>query len=319
MANTKHKINMISYESCRANLEALKSEFDSIDKDLLNEANTRFKFIDRILTDCLGWERNDISNEDSYQGKYTDYILSLFRSVAVVEAKKSGNYFELPVGKHKIFQPIKSVYKDNVNIKEAIDQVKGYCHDRSIQIAIISNGWQIIAFIANRNDSIPPLDGNALVIPSLEVFLDEFKEVWNCISKSGLEAEYLHKKLVGNTEVELPSKLSSTIYQYPGIKNRNPFQVELEIISDLVLEDVIKEKDLEKDFLNSCYCKSGALSNYSLVSKEILSTRYNYLFEVGDRKASLQQVASKKGLSGELVELFANSLSKRPVLLVGLQ
>jgi GTPase SAR1 family protein len=308
---------MVNYEDCRSNLEKIKKEFDGLDTSTLNEANTRFKLIDGLLIDCLNWEKTDISCEDSYEGKYTDYILSLFRSVAVVEAKKTGNYFELPIGKQKLFQPLKSVYKDNKNIKGAIDQVMGYCHRRSIQIGIICNGWQLIAFIANRNDSIPPLEGNALVVPSLDIFISEFKTIWNCLSKNGLETGHLQKMLLGKSEIELPSKLSSTIYQYPGIKNRNPFQIELEIISDLVLEDVIKEKEIEKDFLISCYCKSGALSNYSLVSKEILSTRYNYLFEDGDRKASLQQIANKKGLSGELVELFANSLSKRPVLLVG--
>ncbi|MGG1924017.1 hypothetical protein AB1278_19635 [Chryseobacterium sp. NRRL B-14798] len=308
---------MINYETCRSNLEKIKSDFDILENSKINEANTRFKFIDSLLTDCLNWEKSDISCEDSYEGEYTDYILSLFRSVAVVEAKRSGNYFELPTGKQSLFQPLKSVYKDNINIKKAIDQIMGYCHNRSIQIGVLCNGWQFIAFIANRNDSIPPLEGNALIVPSLEVFLAEFKTIWNCLSKTGFESEQLQKKLLGKSEIELPSKLSSTIYQYPGIKNRNPFQIELEIISDLVLEDVIKEKDIEKEFLISCYCKSGALSNYSLVSKEILSTRYNYLFEDGDRKASLQQIATKKGISGELVELFANSLSKRPVLLVG--
>jgi len=308
---------MISYEICRSNLEKIKSEFAHLKNSTINEANTRFRFIDGLLIDCLNWERTDISCEDNYEGDYTDYILSLFRSVAVVEAKRSGNHFELPTGKQNLFQPLKSVYKDNKNIKIAVDQIMGYCHNRSIQIGVLCNGWQLIAFIANRNDSIPPLEGNALIVPSLDVFLAEFKTIWNCLSKKGFETEHLQKILLGKSEVELPSKLSSTIYQYPGIKNRNPFQIELEIISDLVLEDVIKEKDIETEFLMSCYCKSGALSNYSLVSKEILSTRYNYLFEDGDRKASLQQIATKKGISGELVELFANSLSKRPVLLVG--
>lgn len=307
----------MNYEKNRSNLESLINEFNSIDIKTFNEANTRFKFIDKILTECLAWDTNSISVEDSYKGKYTDYTLSLFRSVAILEAKKTGIYFDLPAGTKKIIQPLKSLYKDNEKIKSAINQVKGYCQDRSVQIAIISNGWQFIAFIATRSDSIPPLEGNALVIPSLDSFLANFKDIWNYLSKYGFEEEILYKKLVGKKEIELPAKISSTIYQYPQIINRNPFQVELEIISDLVFEDVIKEKDIEKEFLESCYCKSGALSNYSLVSKEILTTRYNYLFEIGERKATLQQVASKKGLSGELMELFANSLSKRPVLLVG--
>ncbi len=156
-------------------------------------------------------------------------------------------------------------------------------------------GWQIIAFIANRSDSIAPLDGDALVIPSLEVFLDNYKEVWNCLSKNGFQEDYLTKKLIGGSEEQLPPKLSSTITDYPGIKNRNPFQVELEILSDLVLEDVIKDKSIEKEFLTDCYCKSGSLSQYSVLSKQILSTRYNYLFESNDKKATLEQIATKKG------------------------
>src|SRR5690606_31551619 len=232
---------MNKYEECRNNLEKLNSEFSKINKSDFNEANTRFRLIDSILTNCLGWEPKDISCEDSYEGKYCDYTLSLFRSVCVLEAKKVGNYFELPAGIQNLYQPIKSIYKDNLNVKEAINQVKGYCQDRSIPIAIVSNGWQFIAFIANRIDSIPPLEGTAFVIPSLDSALVEFKEFWNCLSKSGFEAEYLANKLIGNTEQELPPKLSATIYGYPGIKNRNPFQTELEIISDLVFEDVIRE------------------------------------------------------------------------------
>ena len=305
------------YEQSREKLEKLKLDFDCTEKKSLNEANTRFKFIDRLLMECLAWNRSDISCEDSYQNKYTDYTLSLFRSVAVVEAKKTGDYFELPVGNKNLIQPIKSIYKDNANLKSAIDQVKGYCNDRGIQVAIVSNGWQFVAFVANRNDSVPPIEGKALVVPSLNSFLENFKEVWNCLSKNGFEEEYLVKKLIGKIEIELPSKLSASIHQYPGIKNRNPFQVDLEIISDLVLEDVIKEKDLEKDFLQNCYCKSGALSNYSLVSKEILSTRYDYLFAEGDKKSILKQVTTQKGLSDELTDLFSNSISKRPILLLG--
>lgn len=122
---------------------------------------------------------------------------------------------------------------------------------------------------------------------------------------------------MGENEKQLPPKLSASLYDYPGIKNRNPFQSEIEILSDLVLEDIVKEKEIEKDFLAECYCKSGALSQYSLVSKEILTTRYHYLFEANDKKAILDQVASKKGLSPDLINLFANSLSKRPILLIG--
>lgn len=307
---------MDNYENGRELIEFLANEVKEKKIDF-NEADTRLKFIDRILIDCLGWDHASINSEDVKDGKYADYKLSLFRPVAVLEAKKTGNYFELPVKANKILYPLKSLCKDSPKIKEALIQVSGYCHSRGIQIGIISNGWQIIAFLANRNDSIAPLDGDAFVIPSLEFFLDNYLEVWNCLSKDGFQEKYLERKLIGAEEQQLPPKLSSTITDYPGIKNRNPFQTELEIISDLVLEDVVKDEAIEKDFLQECYCKSGTISQYSLLSKQILSSRYNYLFESGDKKAILDQVANKKGLSSDLAEIFANSLSKRPILLIG--
>ena len=305
------------YESGRKTLEILIEDFKELDINKFNEADTRFRFIDKILIECLNWEPKDINNEDVKDNHFADYKLNLFRPVAVWEAKRIGNYFELPVGVSKLIMPLKTICKDNQNIKDALIQVGGYCHERGIKIGVVSNGWQIIAFVANRNDSVPPLDGNGLVIPSLEFFLANYKEVWNCLSKNGFQEDYITKKILGGSDEQLPPKLSSTITQYPGIKNRNPFQVELEIISDLVLEDVIKEKSIEKDFLKDCYCKSGSLSQYSLVSKQILSTRYSYLFEGNDKKAVLEQVTTKKGLSTDLVDLFANNRSKRPILLIG--
>jgi len=305
------------YEEGRQILEKLNEEFKSLEIEKFNEADTRFRFIDTILTKCLAWEPKDIHNEDVVDEHYADYKLNLFRPVAVWEAKRTGNYFELPVGTHKIIYPLKSLCKDNPEFKKALIQVSGYCHERGIQVGVVSNGWQFVAFLANRNDSIRPLEGDALVVPSLDSFISNYKEVWNCLSKTGFREEYLTKKILGGTEEHLPAKLSSTITDYPGIKNRNPFQTELEIISDLVLEDVIKEKSIEKEFLEDCYCKSGSISQYSVLSKQILTTRYDYLFESNDKKATLEQVANKKGISSDLIELFANSQSKRPILLVG--
>ncbi|MDY4789540.1 MAG: hypothetical protein SO179_03110 [Bacteroidales bacterium] len=308
---------MDKYEYGRKTLESLIQNFNEIGVEKLNEADTRFRFIDKILTDCLNWDIKDICCEDEKNQHYADYKLSIFRPVAVWEAKKTGVFFELPAGTSKLILPLKSICKDNPKIKDALIQVGGYCHERGIKIGVVSNGWQIIAFIANRNDSTPPLEGNGLVIHSLEFFLNNFLEVWNCLSKSGFIEDNITKKLLGGHEQQLPPKLSSSIRNYPGIKNRNPFQVDLEIISDLVLEDVIKDKSIEKDFLNECYCTSGTLSQYSLLSKQILTTRYSHLFGSNDKKAILENVTTKKGISSDFESLFDKSQSKRPILLIG--
>ena len=77
---------------------------------------------------------------------------------------------------------------------------------------------------------------------------------------------------------ELPAKLSATLTIYPGVKSRNIFQNELQILSELIIEDILRSNELREQFLRDCYSQSGALSQYALVSKTILQARYAALF-----------------------------------------
>ena len=69
------------YESGRQTLESLIKDFKEINTEKFNEADTRFCFIDKILTECLYWEPKDINNEDVRDNHYADYKLNLFRPV----------------------------------------------------------------------------------------------------------------------------------------------------------------------------------------------------------------------------------------------
>lgn len=308
---------MNKYEESRNNLEKLLNYYSS-NHSYRNEATTRFHLIDNLLLNCLAWESNDFINELRYNDEYADYTIVLNRPVAIIEAKREGNYFELPHGyKGNITYSLKSLCKDDNNVASALKQVSQYCQERGIQIGIVTNGWQIIIFVANRTDSIPPLEGKAIIFDSLQTMLDNFKTLWNALSKPGFSGNFILKTLLGEDLPDLPLKLSGTILNYPGIKDRNPFQIDLQIISEIVLDDIIKDKDIEKKFLRECYCKSGALSQYALVSKEILMTRYEYLFEKDDKKVNIQNAIDKKGLIGDFADIFANSLKRRPILLVG--
>jgi hypothetical protein len=50
-------------EGC-ARLDAIISSFPA-DTPHWNEAQNRFQFVDRLLTECLGWERPNIEVENS--------------------------------------------------------------------------------------------------------------------------------------------------------------------------------------------------------------------------------------------------------------
>lgn len=303
------------YEVCRSNLEALVAS-DIAAPSNRNEATTRLQLIDRLFFDCLDWSKDDVVLEEPHGKDYADYTFYLGyarRRVLIVEAKKEGDYFEVPAGKKQLEYSIQGLFRDAPNLKAAMEQAAQYCQSRGVPFAAVSNGHQMVAFLATRSDGTPPLEGKALVFPSLEFMRIHFLKLWQALSKPGVEEKRLQAQLTGDLLPELPAKLSATIPGYPGMKLRNVFQTDLQLVSELVLEDLVHH-DVETQFLQECYSQSGALSQYSLTSKAILQARYAALFD-SQLPGPTTVPAVDKG--GNTFALREESLSRRPILLLG--
>jgi hypothetical protein len=308
----------MDYELALENLNKFISLFETQASDLTrNEATTRLQLIDKMLLECLGWERDYIESERYNHGEYTDYELGIPQKRIIIEAKREGITFELPTGFTKVTCALKTIYNLDESIRSAIDQVMRYCNERGIPIATVTNGHQYILFICNRQDGIPPMDGSSLVFSSLRNILENFRLFWNSLSFAGIEENKVLKILKGDNTIPAPDKLSAKIVNYPGFKNRNPIAAELQILGGLFLEDIGKIPASEKEFVESTYCMSGALSQYALVSKEILGTRYTSYFEKESR-GSIESVTTKHGINEDLKnDLFTAGLSRRPIILIG--
>lgn len=300
------------YDLGKAALTALAASFRLEDR---NEATTRLHFINDLLGKCLGWEMGkDCIAEEAQGREYADYTLCCPKRSLIVEAKREGDYFELPAGKERIEYSIPNLCEDYPNLRKALVQVVGYCQQRGVPYAAVTNGHQLVALVATRNDGISPLDGTALVFPSLKFMVDHFLELWQALSKAAIREDLLLGRLVGQTTPPLPPKLNATIHNYPGVKGRNVFQTDLQILSELVIEDVIQAAELEQQFIQDCYCESGVLSQYALTSREILKSRYAAMFPPQQAGPTPVPAKGKKGVSQELL---AESLSRRPIMLVG--
>jgi hypothetical protein len=308
----------MDYELAVSNLQKLKELFNSkLQGSERNEATTRFQLIDSMLTECLGWPRDYIETERYYNGDYSDYELGIPQKRVVLEAKKEGIYFELPAGFNKKECSLKTIYDISDSFHSVIDQVMIYCNKRGIPVAVVSNGWQYIVFICNRQDGIPPLDGKCIVFNSLEEIESDFLSFWNFLSYDGIKANKVSFALGSTSLIPAPDKLSKRIIGYPGFKNRNPIAAELQILGGLFLEDIGKMPESEEEFVKTTYCSSGALSQYALVSKEILRTRYTSYFEK-EAKVTIQPATTKGGINSDFKkDLFAAGLSRRPIILVG--
>jgi GTPase SAR1 family protein len=157
------------------------------------------------------------------------------------------------------------------------------------------------------------MEGKCLVFPSLDCMQGEFFQLWQCLSKPGIQAHTLSLLLQEGGPPPPPEKMSKRLVTYPGYKGRNSLQTNLQILGELFLHDITRGAD-QVDFLKQCYCESGALSQYAMVSKTILRTRYSLLFEKAIGGPGISPLTSKEGVDQRAL---AESVSKRPIVLLG--
>lgn len=281
-----------------------------------NEATTRMHLIDRLVFDALQWPRDQCTPEESHEGLYADYVLGLPKRQVIWEAKREGIYFDLPLDRQTREVSLPSLTRKNGNLDAALKQVGGYCTGRGVPVAVVSNGHQLVAFIGSRIDGVPPTNGRAIIFRSLAEMRDDFTTLWNCLSYPAIERKYLESRITQEALDPPPEKLASRLLRYPGVKRRNELEHELRTLGEIFLQDLVKDEDFKDEFIAKCYCSSGALSQYALISKEILKHRYAASGQ-GVRK-TVTSASDKKGVSKDLLNaVLAKSVTKRPVILLG--
>jgi len=305
------------FEDAKQKLDELISWWSAEGEQTRNEATTRLHLIDVLLIDVLKWSRQDIVSEKSHGGTYADYSLGGPATRMIVEAKREGIYFDLPAGVGPGVVALPTITEASPAVGEAVKQALRYCQERGVPIAVVSNGHQMIAFMASRQDGIAPLTARALVFDSLSAMRESFREFWDNLSAAGAELLSLQATLGDGPVQSPPQKLSARIPDYPGYWSRNRISTELQTLGDLILADLTGAPEFEQAFLERCYLASSALSEYALVSKEILEARYSAL-ESAESDISTNATREGDGLSGELqVDVIAASLGRRPLILLG--
>ena len=186
-----------------------------------------------------------------------------------------------------------------------------------MELAVATNGCQLIAFLATRNDGIAPLEGHCLVICGYEHLIEQFPRVWQTLSPSGVAERRLNRLLNIGEDKALPQKLSSHLPSYPKYRYPSELQSTLRNLGQLLIVDLVDRQDTERQFYRECYCESGALSQHALVSKRMLAARYASLFDRNEQSPTMTPVQSGRGKPAFTPDLINESLSQRPTVLIG--
>lgn len=281
-----------------------------------NEAATRFDLIDRLLLDVLAWPRDQVRPEEHSRSGYADYVLGRPRRQLVVEAKRESRGFRLPPEAPRK-APLGTLFRLDPDLQTVVEQAKRYADDFGLPYAAVTNGWQLVAFLAVRLDGVAPLKGQALAFPSLAAMRDGFADLWDGLSRPGVEGRRLSAMLGREGGTAPPPKPSVYIPGYPGQAPTDPLLMDLRMLGELFLIDLVEHPAVSDDFLRQCYLASGALSQHAAVGKQVLRARYSQALEQ-ELEVEIASARTRKGVPEALLSDVATaSLSTRPIILLG--
>jgi energy-coupling factor transporter ATP-binding protein EcfA2 len=265
--------------------DELCSEWLSIRDQIETEQDTRFKVINRILIDVLGWNYSDIKTEPYTESGYIDYLLQLNgRNKFVIEAKKaskllidtrSPNYAAYKIGGPALKSAL-----------DGVDQATKYCVKTGVLFYALTTGFEWIGLSAIRTDGKAPEDGKALVFPSLESISKNFAVFYDLFSKEGISGN-LHMIRLNEAEglnIQYYEKLISVIEQ-----SQIKLLPKSTIASDL--DNVFKEffssmsGDNDPDMLSKCFVESKESREADVSLEKIARNLTNSIEVVKSEKA----------------------------------
>jgi len=299
-------------------LEMIIASFPS-DSLHWNEAQNRFQFVDRLLMECLGWERPNIEVEKSDAlGGRSDYLLGN-PPKAVLEAKREAKSFDLPpIGKPTLVRRIQPLLRASKNFEEAVHQVIPYCALKGAQIAIVCNGPQMAifqAFLVGHS----PLEGECFVFDGFDSYIENFPLLWKLLSPEGIAENRAYRDLALHRSPRIPPRASTSIPEPNKYRYRNDFQENLRSLSSLLLEEIEDNPRLKSSFYKECYVPIEANNRHLLLSKNIIASRYKRVAGDGIVPTALDQIAEIDS-AGDLKlsdpTLFGAGGS-RPIVVIG--
>jgi hypothetical protein len=222
-------------DSC---LEILKKLIDLNKEADYSEKDTRAKLIDPLFKDCLGWNEEDIERDVYTKPDFLDYVFKIdgVRKF-VLEAKKSGEYFEIPSSFSRRRYVIRGAITTDKPIAKAINQAQKYCVDLGVRYGFRYGGsWK---------------DTKCIVFRSLEDIKDNLTLFSNLLSKTNVEAGSLREYVTEEPIISNYEKPIKTVH-YPDVTLiRNYLTPFIQPLIDLIFKELTN--DYQLDILKKCY------------------------------------------------------------------
>lgn len=248
-----------------------ESELVAMSKDAkTNESDTRFKMIDEIFTYILGWEKQYIETEysvgdtledNSHKKLFADYLLSSNYNNIIVEAKRTGVFFEIPDSTSRKYS-IDGVISQNQNNRKFIQQLKGYMTKLGIPFGVLTNGYQFLVLKSPH----PMLEKHIYVFRDIMDVRNNFSFFWNLFNPGSNGVEYLEQELRKKEEIRSKPSFRRSIHEELVKKYAQTGVGSIRWVTEKHINryfgDITGEEN--KHLLEKCYCDpSGRFTGFS--------------------------------------------------------
>jgi len=239
-------------------------ELEAWQGERLTEADTRAKIIDILFKDVLGWTEGAIRREERCfgedKGGYIDYTFASDANRFIVEAKKAGEYFEMPSG-IQLRARSAGVLTRSPSLIRAISQVREYCLATNVPVGVVSNGLQLAVVRARAGSQH---DYDVLLFDGIRALDAHFVLFWNLLSPLGCCEAELRKALDHESPVRLPPQFSRRILddlpRRDEAISRNPIDAQLRPHIQRYFSDMTGAgKDA---VLRECFCDTPRQRQY---------------------------------------------------------
>jgi GTPase SAR1 family protein len=280
-----------------------------------NEAETRCELIDQILT-AIGWECGDFAREvSSGTGDYIDYELPRSSQPRlIVEAKRSGQSFALDETKLETGQTraLSTLLRLGGKLRDALKQAAGYCNDRAIPYACVTNGYQWLFFRGLSSESHSWNEGRVIVFASAKAVVSNFDDFLACLAPHKVNSPELSRRLAKPTSQEIPR---SIIPIESLILRRKPVSADLlDIRKAIGLQFFGKIHGGDRPaMLSNCYIEPGDRPDFDRSLQRLLDDTLSG--DVFDSEKTYD--GSTRGFVDHLQSLDIDGSIKHPILVVG--
>ena len=307
---------MKNSEECYAAFVRLKADVSDYPLASQTEADTRARIVDRMLGEVCDWPPENIFREEHAHPGFMDYVLLISRRVAVVEAKRSGDTFELPhdITDNKAFT-LNGIIRRVTNLKPHIDQVTNYCFNNGIEYAIVSNGLQYIIFRAVRVDGIHVGLGRVVVFNGLDDIDRRFVQFWELLAKSSVESNSLQRAFQDSGKASLQyRRVADQIHSFKEKVTRNDLSIDLEPLISEYMGEIADEAGRDK--LEELYVRSQELQLVLNAVGSRISIGLSRTVKVAGRVVEPRKVQDFQASVGRSVRTHPSLMKRGEVILI---